>query len=115
MSCFVKKIITLLVKNPDGMTKWLVFFVSLLFFGACIKFGEPYKSIPPGIWRGVLVLGDELEGFDEKSNGELPFNFEVIYDRPDSFHIVIHNGEERIIVNDIRMGVDRKRQEIRSV
>ena len=38
----------------------------------------------------------------------MPFNFEVIYDRPDSFHLVIHNGEERIVVNDIRMGVDRR-------
>lgn len=90
------------------MYKWLLFALVVITFSSCIQFGETYTGIPPGMWRGVLVLGDELEGFDEKSNGELPFNFEVIYDTPDSFHIVIHNGEERILVNDIRMGVDRR-------
>lgn len=54
------------------------------------------------------MLTDELEGFDEKSKGELPFNFEVIYDTPDSFHLVIHNGDERIVVSDISTGVDRR-------
>ncbi len=60
------------------------------------------------MWRGVLYLSDTDDAFDEKSQGQLPFNFEVIYDTPDSFHIVIHNGKERIVVNDIRMGVDRR-------
>jgi hypothetical protein len=96
------------VKNHKGMMKWLLFAMLLVSFTSCIKFGETYTGIPPGIWRGVLILGDELEGFDEKSNGELPFNFEVIYDTPDSFHIVIHNGDERIVVTDVHMGVDRR-------
>ncbi len=90
------------------MTKWLLFFLLLATSFSCIKLGEHYTSIPPGIWRGVLVLSDEMEGFDEKSKGELPFNFEVIYDTPDSFHLVIHNGEERIVVSDISTGVDRR-------
>ncbi|MEO6131478.1 MAG: TlpA family protein disulfide reductase, partial [Saprospiraceae bacterium] len=75
---------------------------------SCLKLGTPFKGLPPGMWRGVLYLSDDLSGFDEKSNGELPFNFEVVYDNPDSFHLVIHNGEERIIVSDIRMGTDRR-------
>jgi thiol-disulfide isomerase/thioredoxin len=108
MYCFAKRIITLLVKNHKAMSKWLVVVLAAVSLVSCIKFGEHYNRIPPGIWRGVLVLSDELEGFDEKSKGELPFNFEVIYDTPDSFHIVIQNGEERIIVNDIQMGVDRR-------
>ncbi len=90
------------------MTKWLLFFLLITTFSSCIKLGEHYSSIPPGIWRGVLVLTDELEGFDEKSKGELPFNFEVVYDTPDSFHLVIHNGDERIVVSDISTGVDRR-------
>jgi len=90
------------------MTKWLIFLFILATCLSCLKLGEPYKSIPPGIWRGVLFLGDEMEGFDEQSKGELPFNFEVIYDNPDSFHMVIHNGEERILVTDIKTGVDRR-------
>jgi thiol-disulfide isomerase/thioredoxin len=96
------------VKNPERMTKWLILFILLTISISCLKLGEPYSAIPPGIWRGVLVLTDELEGFDEKSKGELPFNFDVIYVRPDSFYIVLHNGEERIIVTDIKIGVDRR-------
>ena len=90
------------------MIKWLVIFSFLFTSVSCIKLGEPFKGIPPGIWRGVLYLSDKDDDFDEKTKGELPFNFEVIYDTPDSFHIVIHNGKERIVVNDIRMGVNRR-------
>lgn len=103
-----KKTTTLLEINHRPWLRWLLpglIGVSLI---ACIRFGEPYKGIPPGIWRGVLYLSESNDGFDEKSKGELPFNFEVIYDDPDSFHIVIHNGDERILVTDIHMGVDRR-------
>ena len=85
----------------------LLLLIAVTFF-SCLTFGTSYKSLPPGIWRGVLVLSDKPDDFDEKSNAELPFNFEVIYDTMDSFHIVIHNGTERIIVDDIRLGVDRR-------
>lgn len=90
------------------MIKWFCLGLIITSTLSCLTFGEHYEKIPPGIWRGVLTLSDKTDDFDEKSNGELPFNFEVIYDRPDSFHIVIHNGEERIVVNDIFMGVDRR-------
>ena len=96
------------MKNPKQMTKWSIFFILVLSSLSCIKLGEHYTGIPPGIWRGVLVLSDESEVFDEKTKGELPFNFEVIYVNPDSFYIVLHNGEERIVVNDISMGVNRR-------
>lgn len=90
-----------------------LFFISgvvacLMIVAGCLTFGEPYNAIPPGMWRGVLELSSDFDGFDEQSKGQLPFNFEVIYDRPDSFHIVIHNGDERITVSDISMGVDRR-------
>ncbi len=85
----------------------LLVFISFTFI-TCVKFGPSFDGLPPGMWRGVLLLSDEMEGFDEKSKGELPFNFEVVYDRPDSFHIVIHNGEERIIIDDILLGTDRR-------
>lgn len=87
----------------------MVFHIFLIAFCiACIKLGEPFSGLPPGSWRGVLYISEDTTGFDEKSNGELPFNFDVVYDNPDSFHIVIHNGEEDIVVNDIRMGTDRR-------
>lgn len=88
--------------------KSILFIVLLFALASCLKLGDSFHSLPPGIWRGVLYLSDESEGFDEKSRGELPFNFEIVYDRPDSFHIVIHNGEERIVVEDIHMGLDRR-------
>ena len=90
------------------MRIFLLLLLGSLISSSCLKLGESFSGLPPGMWRGVLSLSDDLSGFDEKSQGELPFNFEVIYDTKDSFHIVIHNGDERIIVNDIRMGTDRK-------
>ncbi len=90
------------------MTKWIFVCVIFTSLVSCLTFGEHYEKIPPGLWRATLTLSDKTDDFDEKTKGELPFNFEVIYDRPDSFHIVIHNGEERILVNDIYMGVDRR-------
>ncbi len=90
------------------MTKWFLLALVITSTLSCLTFGEHYEKIPPGTWRGVLVLSDKADDFDEKSNGELPFNFEVVYDSPDSFHLVIHNGEERIVVRDIFMGVDRR-------
>jgi len=82
----------------------------------CITIENKYSSIPPGIWRGILKLDkphstastseDEIDkAFNYK---ELPFNFEVIYDTKEDFHIVIHNAEERIKVDDIKFGRDKK-------
>jgi thiol-disulfide isomerase/thioredoxin len=86
----------------------LTFFLAIALLPACIKLGESFSGLPPGTWRGVLVLAEGEEAAEERSNAILPFNFEVIYDTPDSFHIEIINGEERIPVRDIRMGVDRR-------
>jgi thiol-disulfide isomerase/thioredoxin len=68
------------------------------------------------MWRGVLFLSpsnlvsgvdkDEVTTIVDNSN-ELPFNFEVIYDNENDFHIVIHNGSERIKVDEIKYGRDR--------
>ncbi len=88
--------------------KWVFFLFSGFVFSSCIKFGEPYSGLPPGPWRGVLFLAEDTTGFDEHSHGELPFNFDIVYDNPDSFHMVIHNGSEDIPVTDIIMGTDRK-------
>lgn len=87
--------------------------IPLLLCTHCIETGTPFSGIPPGIWRSVVYLGEgsvksQSQGtFDEKSKAELPFNFEVIYDTPDSFHLELIHGKERIIVDDIRFGLDR--------
>jgi thiol-disulfide isomerase/thioredoxin len=88
--------------------KWLPLVLFCCILSSCIKFGEPFSGLPPGPWRGVLYLSEDTTGFDEHSGGELPFNFDIVYDNPDSFHMIIHNGSEDIPVTDITMGTDRK-------
>lgn len=88
----------------------------------CIVIDNKFTGIPPGPWRAVLELepnmvtpnpkGEPLPEkvnfeFEEVTNGELPFNMEVVYDNRDSFHIEIINGQERIVVDDITIGLDR--------
>lgn len=96
----------------------VVFGLNSCFFSA----ENPYTGLPPGVWRAVLKLennpinpnprGEPLPDkvnlkFEEITNGELPFLFEVKYVTPDSFYIEIINGEERIVVNDIKIGRDK--------
>ncbi|MCB9081640.1 MAG: TlpA family protein disulfide reductase [Lewinellaceae bacterium] len=91
----------------------------LLSASGCFVAENPYSSLPPGIWRAVLKLdsrpvsqnpkGEPLPDkvnlkFEEVTDGELPFLFEVKYVTPDSFYLEIINGEERIVVTDIHMG-----------
>lgn len=105
----------------NAVVKLLVF-GSLLGATSCLEFPNKYAQMPPGIWRGVLLLEDPaLNGIrkplDEKSlseirslqineinSNELPFLFEVIYATPDSFYLEIINGEERIKPSQIRFG-----------
>ncbi|MDX1409677.1 MAG: hypothetical protein R3330_16125, partial [Saprospiraceae bacterium] len=88
---------------------WIVICV-LISAAACIKIQNEYSVIPPGIWRAELDLTagsiSDAETFDERSQGQLPFNFAVIYDTQDSLHIEIINGTERIVVTDITYGRD---------
>ena len=88
----------------------------LVITGGCVAPNVTFEKIPPGIWRGALLLdrvpvtkyGDDrdvVKKFDTDS--ELPFIFEVVYDNDTTFHIVIHNADERIQVNDISFGRDK--------
>ncbi len=68
------------------------------------------------MWRGVLFLDPESPVAQSKKEitrgteaiGELPFNFEVVYDDADNFHIVIHNAEERIKIDNIIFNRDKQ-------
>ena len=90
---------------------------------ACFDMGERYTGIAPGIWRAELSLipknispnkkGEYLKEklnlkFDEVTEGQLPFLFEVKYKTDSVFTIEIINGKERIEVKDIKFGRDRK-------
>ncbi len=85
----------------------------------CIVADSPFSGLPPGYWRGTLKLvnipvtpnpkGQPLPEkanmeFEEVTEGELPFLFEVKYSSPDSFYLEIINGQERILLKDIQFG-----------
>ena len=96
-------------------------YLMLLFtiVSSCLKFDKTYQKLPPGTWRGVLYLDGKIKKlipFEKKlykkqdvlkyevGQNQLPFIFEVKYIRPDSFIVVLINGEERIPLDDIRYG-----------
>jgi thiol-disulfide isomerase/thioredoxin len=93
----------------------LLVIAAFIHFSGCVSPHQTYTKISPGIWRGVLYLDSDVQASVNKKDvqrgsdpiGELPFNFEVIYDTPESFHIMIHNGEERIKITDVVFGRDR--------
>ena len=96
-----------------------------LLVSACVFVQQRYRYLPPGPYRGVLELEynpivpnpkgapiPEKVGleFDEVTEGQLPFNFTVVYDDDSTFHLVIRNGEEEILVpaTDISAGRDQR-------
>ena len=105
------------------ITHILVFVSIVLGLNSCFFSAEnPYSGLPPGKWRAVLKLvnnpinpnprGEPLPDkvnlkFEEVTDGELPFIFEVKYVTKDSFYIEIINGDERIVVDDIKIGRDK--------
>ncbi len=88
----------------------------------CLVMDNPYSKLPPGPWRGVLKLDldralaegiaretkvREMVEFEEVTEGQLPFNFEVKYIGEDSFYLEIRNGGERIKLDDISFSHDQ--------
>lgn len=94
------------------------FLLVVMIMQGCVEAINNHQKLPPGIYRAVLNLNDPnilnaAEEVNTKLNivdpGELPFNFEVVYAEGsnEDFHIVLHNADERLIVDDIRYGKDR--------
>ena len=81
-------------------------FCSSIIFSNCIEVTHPFSKLPPGIWRGTLILEDDPNSF--KNDLELPFNFDIEYDENDKVVMIIHNGPERIPITDISFTQDRK-------
>jgi len=106
-------------------SKWVILACLSILVGTaagCLVFENTYTAIPPGPWRGILKLelnpvspnprGEPLPEkvgleFDEVTEGQLPFNFDVTYVNEDSLFITIQNGEENIVVDDIVWGRNR--------
>ena len=94
-----------------------IFLFAVLTLGSCLVAGSTYSRVAPGIWRGVLQLekitfpvSDKDTIFvlhDQFKEGELPFNFEVIYTDDQNFYVEILNGTERIRCDSIDYGRDR--------
>jgi len=93
----------------------LLFFISLIVSSCVEPINKSYTKIPPGIWRGVLVLDNDPVVIDpdvefvEKTDfsGELPFNFEVKYTSEEDFYLEIYNADEKIKVDEIIYGRDK--------
>lgn len=93
-------------------------FLLAIIMQSCVEAINNHQKLPPGIYRAVLNLSDPnfvnaAEETNTKLNivepGELPFNFEVVYDEgsEEDFKIVLYNAEERLVADDIRYGKDR--------
>ncbi|MEZ4987350.1 MAG: hypothetical protein R2795_20285 [Saprospiraceae bacterium] len=110
------------MKTNIGYILLLVGLTNLL--SGCLKIDNQFTKLPPGPWRAVLHLdpsavtpnpkGKPLPEklnlkFEEVTNGELPFNFEVIYTDDTTFQVAFLNGDERIIVNDVSFGRSKSR------
>jgi thiol-disulfide isomerase/thioredoxin len=102
-------------------------FSCLTLWNSCV-FEDPFEGLAPGKWRVHLLLDGRKNQridknkrdkfqltpktdimYEEVSEGELPFIWEVIHTSPSDFHIDIINGEERINIpqEDIHYGKDK--------
>ncbi|WP_116108321.1 TlpA disulfide reductase family protein [Lewinella sp. IMCC34191] len=110
--------------SPKSYLPALAALLILLTIASCVFVQERYAYLPPGPYRGVLELeynpiipnpkGEPLPEkvdleFDDVTEGVLPFTFDVVYEDDTTFHMVIHNGAEEIIVpaEDIEAGRDQ--------
>lgn len=86
-----------------------------LFLQSCIETVNNYDKLPNGTWRGVLVIENKsfttdeddeevLLGVNELNESELPFNFDISYDKNGEMQATIINGEERIELSEILYG-----------
>ncbi len=107
------------------MIRWIPALLLALLIAACTFVQPRYAALPPGPYRGVLELEynpivpnpkgapipekTDLE-FEEVTEGQLPFNFTVVYETDTTFRLEIHNGEEviRVPARDIQWGRDQQ-------
>lgn len=86
-----------------------------LSLNGCVQPYTTFSKLPPGIWRGVLLLdrqptikyGDDRD-IEKKFNveSELPFNFEISYTADSNLVMTLYNGTEKIEVTHIEFGRD---------
>ena len=84
----------------------------MMFLTSCISVNNEFEGIPPGKWRAYFKIYDnELENANlakaDMKYKELPFNFEVKQDTEGNPFIELMNGDERIVLKDLSIGIDR--------
>lgn len=101
------------------MKQIFILMISCILLGtSCIETINNFDKLPPGIWRGELVLDSKsftpIEGEEEVQRLErqlddssIPFNFEVKYDENNAMVLYFINGEERIKADQIDWGRNR--------
>lgn len=98
-----------------SLTGFLAAFI--LLYSGCITTDTAYTRVAPGIWRGILTLekpqlpagpkDSVVITYAQIRDGEMPFNFEVVYLDDTRFVIDFINGDERIRCDSIQYGRDR--------
>lgn len=101
----------------------LITSISLISLSGCFVMENSFPTIAPGKWRAVLQLIPKKQidnpkakplpelmdlEMDEITEGELPFNLDVVYTNDTTFHIEIINGNERIKLDEIVWGKNRQ-------
>lgn len=81
--------------------------IGVLFYClGCLEISKPFSELPPGKWRGELILEDDPQS--NKNDLVLPFNFTITYDDKNSMIMTIMNAQEEITVRDITFGTNRE-------
>lgn len=95
---------------------FVLLLLSLILF-SCVEIKQDFDKLPPGIWRGELILESKnftpgikdeevITGTDKLDDANLPFNFEITYDENKNMIFYFFNGEERIQVKEVEHGID---------
>lgn len=86
--------------------------LACLSLSSCVEMRQDFDKLPPGIWRGELIIGNRnfitgendeevITGINELSDNSLPFNFEIKYNDQNEMVFYFINGEERIEVKEV--------------
>lgn len=99
-----------------------IIYLLMLCSISCIQIPNRYNGVPPGIWRGVLLIDSNKDIIVTKGKNKevkrdvnfeskmkyVPFTFEWSVDDIGNNSMTIINGDERILFNDIVLGKDKK-------
>lgn len=99
------------------MMRLFLLLLPLLAFNHCLTPTTEYARVAPGMWRGIIELDaykvqvqDKDSIFilyDQFKEGDVPFNFEVVYLDEERMAFDLINGAERIRCDSIQYGRDR--------